>query len=485
MADTPDIIFKDFQAGVADSPLLGFADMRNVNLDEVPGGLSAALLPTKQSGTTITGLPKWFVINPANQKIYTVDTDGKVYKSEDQGVTWSLISGNTTTGGTGHGLAIWKGFLFVCRLTQIDVMDLAAETWTNGWQTTLDTDADFHPMILTPDDKLTIGAGRYIATITETSGTTFAPGTGGTYTFTARALTLPASYRVKCLAMLGLDLKIGTWMGSALYDLKVADIFSWDRTSTSFTGQKTIRISDNGVSQMLEVAGLLYIVVGVKNTIYVSNGSQVQLLREMRSLDLWTTHGSNVAPYPGAIAFHNGKIMLGVGGGAGATPLGVYSLKGNALALENVISTGGVVTLSIGAIFSVRPNTYIIGWQTGAAQGVDLVGQNGYRVTSYGAYADTAMVIVGRPTRKRSFSEIEFQLTKALSTGQGVRLAYRKNLTDAFTTIGTYDFSTYGAVASGTLPASIADAEKVQLRISITTSGSDTTSPIVTEVRLR
>jgi hypothetical protein len=481
-----DIVFKDFQGGIASSPLLGFADMRNIQLGEMPGAASASFLPTKQSGTTITDLPMWIVIDPATQKLYSLDQSGNVYKSTDAGVTWSLITGNTLTGGNGQGLAIWKNYLFVCRGTKIDVMALAAETWTNDWVTTLDSDSAFHPMILTPDDKLTIGAGRYIATITETSGSTFAPGTSSTYTFTARAMTLPANYRIKCLAMLGLDLRIGTWMGSNLYDLKVADVFCWDRSSTSFTGSKTLHIADNGVSQMIERSGLLYIIAGVKGTVYVSNGSQVKQLKELKSIDLLTTPGANVSPNPGAIIFHDGKILLGIAGGSGGTPLGVYALNdSNAVTLENVISSGEVTGLAIGALFSVSPTTYLIGWQGASAQGIDLVGYSGYRATSYAAYVDTSLVRVGTPGRKRSFSEVEFQLAKPLTAGTGVRIAYRKNLTDSFTTIGTFDYSTYGALASGRLDASIADAENIQLRASLTCNASGTVSPLLMEVRLR
>jgi len=148
-------------------------------------------------------------------------------------------------------------------------------------------------------------------------------------------------------------------------------------------------------------------------------------------------------------------------------------------------STGGVSGVIIGALFAFDDGTALIGWQTASAQGVDMVGKDNRRVTSYGAYADSPLFRVGSPARKRTFAEAEFQLEKPLTTGQGVKLQYRTDTAASWTDIVTIDYATDGGAVSYCVPASIADVERLQVRVLLTSYASGTTSPILTEVRLR
>jgi len=94
----------------------------------------------------------------------------------------------------------------------------------------------YHKVYPKNDGKLYIGAGRYVASVEEL--TTFVPATAGTFTYTVRALDLPENFRIKCLAELGNNLEIGTWSSPTLenyiYNHRVAVIFPWDRSSSSF-----------------------------------------------------------------------------------------------------------------------------------------------------------------------------------------------------------------------------------------------------------
>ena len=488
MKEPKDLIFggKDFpwQAGIAKSPYLGFADMQNVLIDEKPGALTLQFAATKQSSTTISGLPKKTVINPVNGDLWTIDSDGKVYTSTDDGASWSLVTGNTL--GSGQGLDIWKGYLFAFRASAIDVYGPLASSpsWSNSWQS-VDT-ADFHPTVLTQDDKLTFGAGRYVGTIQEVSGQTFAPGTGGTYTFTAQKLTLPAVYKVRCMAQLGLDLKIGTWIGPNLYDVKGAAIFAWDRVSASYAGSRTIFMRENGVNQMLAAEGVLYFTAGVRQTLYATLGGVPQFLTDWKSIAF--VAGGNLDPQFDAIAFHKGKVLVGMCAGAGASPLGVYAhdTRTHANTLLNILSTGSSASSTkIGTIFSVTDEVYIVGWQQGAAQGMDMVANNGYRAASYIGYVDTPLVMVGTPNNKRSFGTVDLLFGRDLASAQGCRLKWRQSLDDAFTTLGTFDFSTYGATGEITGNASIPDVTRLQLRIELTVGSSATDTPELMTVMLR
>jgi len=74
---------------------------------------------------------------------------------------------------------------------------------------------------------------------------------------------------------------------------------------------------------------------------------------------------------------------------------------------------------------------------------------------------------VGDYNRKHTFQFIQFDLADPFVTGQNIRVSYRKNASDSYTTIGTWGYSTHGAVISFQDSAAIADAEYIQLKIEL------------------
>lgn len=361
--------------------------------------------------------------------------------------------------------------------------------WTNSWQS-IDSDAAFHPMIVGQDDIVYGGAGRYVFSIREKSGSTFSPLSNTSYTYTQQALDLPAEYRIKCLAELGTSLVIGTWIGTNIYDFRIADIFFWNRSGDTFQSQ--IRMNEFGVNGMINVGNWLYILAGVEGKMYVTNGTQAQLYARVPR-GIFTANmdaGTGLYPYPGAIITLNDRVFFGFGstGALGGSGVWSVSLVGNksVLNFENTISTGNdgsTNALQIGALCPIAMTTYLIGWNDNTSYGVDQVG-NSLRTTSYAAYFESPLYQVGTANNKRSFNTIEFQLARPLASGQGIRLKYRKNLSDAFTTIGTWDFSTNGALTSISSGTNIVDAEFLQIRGELTTGSSSATTPELRYIRL-
>jgi hypothetical protein len=92
--------------------------------------------------------------------------------------------------------------------------------------------------------------------------------------------------------------------------------------------------------------------------------------------------------------------------------------------------------------------------------------------TSYKATYDSQLFIVGTIDNPKTFENITFTFLEPLLSGQGIKVSYRKNMTDSFTEIGTWDYSTIGGVISHTDKALIADAEIVQLRVQLTQATS-------------
>lgn len=496
-----EIVIQAPRQGISQSPLVGFSDVRNLDIFSVLGGVKLNNLVAKKSGTTVVTLPQWFVKNPATPaEIYALDSAGKVYKSSDSGATWALMTG-FTAGGAGQGLAIWKNYLFVCRATSIDVCGDGTATgitnsnWSNSWKT-IDSDTLWHPMIVSKNDnKLYGGAGRYVFSLDEVSGQTFAPGNAATYTFTQQALDLPPNYRIKCLEELGNNLMCGTWQGTNTYDLRIADIFPWDRSATSF-GQP-ITINEHGVHGMLNTGNSLIVLAGIGGTVYKSDGVNAIPVAQIPQSVADLSGGLYLEFNPGAIMNYKGRVFFGVGcGGTGVNPgMGVYSLyqtgQGNVLTHEHTISTGNDGTsanLKIGALLPVTRDNMLIGWYDAtptASYGIDAITTTSY-TTSYGGYFISPLYTVGSTKNPRKFVELEFQLAQPLRANEGFKIAYRANLTDSFTNIATIDYTTYGAEVSHmvTLYAGvdILAAEQVQFKVFLT---GTTTTPILKSVTIR
>ncbi len=491
MAQSTDLIIKDFSLGIGPSPHTGFGDMRNLDIYTLPGVARLNNLLAKVSSTTVTNLVQWFVKNPLNSaELFALDAAGQVYTSTDYGVTWATVSGETS-GGLGQGMQIWKDYLFVARSTALDVLGplTSGRAWTNSWKT-IDSDTSWHPMIVSKNDnKLYGGAGRYVFSLDEL--TTFVPATAASYTFTQQAIDLPPNYRIKCMVELGNNLMMGTWMGGNVYGFKVADIFPWDRSSPSF-GQP-IQFEENGVNSMITIDNTIYGQVGIGGKFFSSNGVQATIIGQIPSAVSNLEGGLFLDPYPGAVINFKGRPFFGVscGGSNNIAGMGIWSImqtsRGNILNFEHSISTGNdgsSSTVKIGALLGITRDTLLAGWRDDSVYGIDET-TNTSRYTSYAGYLESPLYTVGSNLIRRQFNQVEFQLAAALTTGQGIRIKYRTDVSASYTTIGTYDYATLGGVTSHNFKTNIPDCELIQLRVELTTGSSLNSSPQLRSVTLR
>lgn len=493
-----EIVIQAPRQGISRSPLVGFSDCRNLDIFTTPGAVQLNNLVVKKSSTTVVTDPKWLVKNPATPtEAYCLDSAGKVYKSTDSGATWALMTGNTQTSAHGNGLAIWKNYLIVARDAFLDVCGDGTATgitnanWTNSWKA-IDSDVLWHPMIVSSNDgKLYGGAGKYVFSIEEL--TTFVPATGATYTFTQQALDLPANYRIKCIEELGNNLMCGTWQGVNVYDLPIADIFPWDRSSASF-GQP-VKMSVEGVHAMLNTGNSLIVLAGIEGIVYKCDGVNATPVAQIPQSIADISGGKYLEWLPGAICNYKGRVFFGLSSGGSATTIdgcGVYSLsqtgQGNILNLEHGISEGvyGASTnVKIGALLPMTRDNLLIGWTNGTTYGIDNQTVTSY-TTSYGGYFITPLYTVGSTKQPYKFVELEFQLARPLRTNEGFKIDYRADLTASFTNIATVDFATYGAEVSHmvTLYAGvdILALEQVQFKVYLT---GTTTTPVLKSVTIR
>ena len=482
-----EIVINNFQKGIADSPHLGIGDMRNLDVSSEPG-VAQINFRTVNSTATLDFV-KWMVVDPNTpSRIFALGDTSKLYKSTDSGDTWAQVTGNTAA--SGQGMTMWKNAVLVALGNRLEVLEspYTSANWTTSFGSNFAGDTDFHPMITGQDDIVYGGAGRYIFTLQENANSVFQAGTAATYTMATAALDLPQDYRVKCLEELGADLMIGTTKGTNTQDFNVADIFPWDRTSDTFA--LPVRIAEPGVHQMKNIGNVLYVAAGVNGNYYVTNGTTARKEFTLPRNVLTLTPSTYTKLFPAAIAAYQEGVLLGVGSSTfGIGGNGVWGYKDKAITIDNIVSNGedgsGTANIEIGAIQVIAGNSYLVSWSYGGVSfGIDKVSTTRY--TNYAAFCESQYIPVGSRTNPVPFSEIEFTLTEPLASGQGVRLKYRTNLSESFTTIGTYDAATYGTATMNFIDSLGVTAEGgIQIRCELTTGAGSTTTPSLREIRLR
>jgi len=440
------IDFDNFKRGIGDSPIVGNGFLKHCNLNNDVGGIGASGATT---ATTITPTDDIMQIrrNPENNNIYSIDKDNNIYSLS--GSTWTKITPGTGTpsSGTSLDMAIWKNMIFVFLSNKIDIYDIAADKVYPDWESgtfTFDVGTSgFVPNIIGSDDRLYFATDNEVNYVQE--DTTFDPNSGATYTATDGALDLPSRYKIKTLEEYNNNLAMGTWVGANLGTIKVADLFFWDFVSTSFDGP--LKFNEAGINQMINANGLLYVVAGITHTLYVTDGTRIEKIKDMHILKDYDT--PIMAPKPNAIMFHKGKIYTGTGRGTATTedyrrPMGIYSIdieNGNVLAFENTISTGrSNGGIDITALLSTGRNSFLAGWtdtQEATDWGIDEQDDtNPYSDNS--VEYESQLFPVGEKRRKRTFNSIEFELlNNTTDSTQGVTLYYREHPEDAYVIIGS------------------------------------------------
>jgi len=499
MAEPKPLIINAPRQGIAPSPHVGFGDMRNLDIFSIPGVVKLNNILEKESTTAVTATVKWVVRDPvtnSGQNFYAVDSAGDLYVSTDNGETFADLAAQPTTGGEGQGLAIWKDYLFCARETIIDTYGplSGSPDWLE-FKTDLTSDLNWHPMLVSKlDGKLYIGSGRYIATLEEKAGQNFADGTAATYTWsggdsTNNALTLPEDYKIKCLVEQGNNLMIGTWVGVNIWDNKIADIFPWDGNSTTYG--TPIQLNENGVNAMINIGGFLYILAGIDGDIYKSNGTQAWKIAQIPLTLSDISNKKYLEPYPGAIISYKGRLFFGMSSSATATRIvadgvGVYSLmegpQGNIVNFEHAISTltmGSANPTIIGALLSNTRDELLVGWRDNATYGIDMTTPASYLYgTSYTkAYFDSPLYQVGSHLNKRQFSQLEFVLAKELAASEGIQVKFKVNLTDSWTTVGTYTTANIGTGVTSYVDTEINIPACEMLQIRVELLGTATSTP--------
>lgn len=489
MYDKGILLLNNWQKGMADSPYLGNASVVGCNIFETPGILKPENRTAAITTSTYTGMPVAHIRDNFSGNYFTVTDDGKFYKND------TLVASGFTAGGLQNypDIIFHQDYVLISDGPYIHAYGpvSASPTMTLQWKNTLNA-SYYHKMVEANDLSTSLtSTAVYI-----TNGNTLAklnavtnglagnpPATG---TLTLSVLTLPPNHYASTMSLLGTNLLIGT---KSTYG-RMAKIFPWDKLTTH-SYDKPVTLNEIGVNSMISDNNKTYISAGVRGNIYVTDGSNYRIIKRIPYATKGAFAGRSFV-YPNSMAFHsNGNLLVGVStldsNSSNDGKFGVYELavnnEGTPLCLKNLISSGTVTgvngVLKIGVVATFDDDAIYIGWTSGTTYGLD---QTTFRMyTSYASYFESALIQTGDNLTPKTFQNLEFRLGSPLISGQGIKIEYRKNLNDSYTTIGTFDYSTLGGVISHNTPALITDAEQVQIKISLTQA---TTTPVPANVEL-
>jgi hypothetical protein len=386
---------------------------------------------------------------------YLVDGNGLVWTNQwtTQSGYWEYTGNTTLTNAFGQGLLYYeasngttaKGYLMVFRGQYIDYFittDSANWTWHYGWTpsgSVLDTSYNKHPSIVAPNGTVYFGNGSNIIQFYQTSSSTlFDPATPSTYTTNTFPL-LPFTDKVTCLTPLGQNILIGG-IGNTIYN--------WDTISTNTT---PILLPENNVQSLVTVNTNVYVFIGNRGNIYITNGTQVSWFAKVP--DHLSGTFEPTFTFTGAI-YNRNRLYFGIFATVGGNQVGSYTgvwmidpVTG-ALSLAHQLSFGSYTMGWVSALSTGASGDEIIaGWVHSGSidSGVDICTSNPY--TGGQSYIISDAIPIGTLLKPITPQQIEFKLAKPLQVGETVELQVASSLDGTFTSVLTVNGD--GSLVSG------------------------------------
>lgn len=463
--------FNEFYGGLASSLKMGtrgsFAAMVGLDIHSEPGFLKVNQALAKDSATTVDSLCKFVVVASNGISFWFASGSGKIWKRTSAGV-YSLV--HTNTKGACLGAIEYKGYIYYTSAGFIgrqSVANSASEaSWSSqddDWQTLSNADAEYAPMEEV-SGILFIGNGKYIA---KYDGTTY----------TDNSLDLPDRFRASALYSYGIDLLVGTYVGtSQTVKVNYCKLFRWDTTSDSWSDSDTVY--EAGINAFIPADNQLYIQAGISGNIYYYNGSILVPYKQ-----IYGTYNPNKygLVYSGSVNLFNGLSIFGFSNSpdtANSTGnpanCGVYSLGRNdknfpvVLNLEFPISeTTPLANVEVGAI-AVIGHDLLVSWKkqgVSPSYGVDKLNWSSKYAS---AYIETLLLSDG-PFSKKSVNFYAGYRLKPASTD--ITFSYKKNFATSYTAIEGHEDETALKVISKR--ENLSQVRALQMKIAFTTSSNN------------
>ena len=457
--------------GISESKYQGRANSvaKSVGIDihTIPGVIQANWKLKKDSGTTVDALVKAIVVSTDGNSYHFSSTSGKVWRRTSAG-TWSLIYTTVpTSGDTGclgameYGDYIyWATENYIHRIAVADTGDWDANAVPN-WQLLPITDDLYHPMTII-DSTLYVGDGYQVHQIAD-----------GVYT--ANALDIIASQRIRTLGVIDYQLLVGTIVDD---NINKSTLYRWNRWSDSWNMEDEIQ--EVGLNALIPMDNYVMPLCGFNSNIYNYDGNVLTLATQVPGT---YTNLNYTTVNPNAVAYFQGKPLFGLSRGTSATgdPVeeGVYSyatrntaLYPRILNLEYVISQDVTVDVEIGAIAQLG-NLIFVSWREGTNYGVDILDvANRYS----GAYIESRVVFADRSTPE-VYTRISVGYVE-LPTNTEIKIYTKENYADSWTEQTT----TTDTIRQIVYTDNQVDCFAYEVKIELVCSGTST--PVIDDIQI-
>lgn len=490
------IIIGDFNKGIGESALFGAEAIVGMDIFDEPGILKIkdAGLEASDYYNTILGFDKGILLAE------TVNENGIVSNTTDTGLIIhndAILTGPFTKG---WDCLTWDNDFTVYSYVEggsgkigIVSRKTGSAVWHAAKITSL-TATHYIKLLKAQDGYIYFTNGRYIGRITNISE---AAGVV-TVTSTSNALDLTLGVYATTICELGGDLLVGAQKGlnyEAKVDFQFANIYKWDRTSSSF--RLPMQVNEFGINAMLQKDNQVYFSAGVWGNIYVTDGTNFQKIKTLPFAKV-KKFGVTSTVYPNAMCINQaGNLLVGLSTyvnnlNDGSTKFGVYEIfltQGYPATLSYSGldgDVGGDSLLLIGYVSTLYYNYLRYGMRNYDGGNVDkIMISNGPKNTNFRASYESQYYIVGTRSNRKTYQTLEFLLLEPLVDGQFIEFSYRKGIDEAWSEITSIQFGGMTGV-SHLVPAVIADAELLQIRVRMSqTNGSSTSNVKLLRIILR
>jgi hypothetical protein len=271
-----------------------------------PGILNVEQKLTKDSGSVVDEFCRARVNCSNGIRYWFSYTSGKIW--QDKAGTYTLVY--TTSPAAGDvgclGAKEYNGYIYWAtqsRLHRIAVASADGSTsWTANaapnWKTFTNTDSEFHPMFVHPDQQtLYIGDANLLAQVDDSG------------TFTANALDIISPLRIKSLGQFSTDILLGTIVDD---NVDQTQIIRWNCYSVSFTNSDPI--PEVGINAFLPADNMVLVQAGKAGNIYYYDGTNLLLYGKIPGTYSATAYGE---VYFDSVSNNAGQILFGFSNGSG------------------------------------------------------------------------------------------------------------------------------------------------------------------------
>ncbi len=473
------ITSEDFVKGMSLSPYLGIQQMVNLDIHSRSGALRIMRALEEETVTGLEAKMRFGGIQYQSGDFYGLDNSGNLFRRTSGG-TWSDehdFGTDVTDGGF-----VWKDW-FIALESGTSAKMVAYGPLTGSPDEETFTNISFNhsagetfSVYIDKDDRVFIGADNVLHELIQVDGQDFDPTDSNTYSLSEEVLILPEGVNIEGITEVGTNLVIATSYGN---NKIVADIFVWNPNKSgtdSAAPDSRIALGGAGVRQIGFIDNIVYALTGLDGTLKQTDLTAVQRLYTFNDLLNDQDEPLNYGFPSQSTAEHDGGLIFGLSKDDAPEP-NIFFYKDGALSTfttsQGQIDDGQ----RIGKVQSLDSDTLLVAWESqasGTPQGVDVTGTNRY--SDYSAYFISQLYNVGQHMRGKTYQHIGFTLGKNLVDGQGIRIKYRTDLSDDWTTLGTWDFDTIGGVSAYEDKANLpSDLTNLQLRVEMTTD--DNTTP--------